>query len=78
MTTTQKLFYYKHFILGFYQGLNCLKWQFVAEVGITELPNSNPVSTPILVKIHNSYSFGFYIHQKTRMSKMAKLKDPKP
>lgn len=49
MTITQKLFYYKIFILDSYSGIapyfrllprdwNCLKRQFVGEMGITELP----------------------------------------
>jgi hypothetical protein len=47
-------------------------------MGITELPNSNFVSLPVLMKVYNICSFGFYTHQKGRQNDMTKLKDLKP
>lgn len=68
MTIIQKLFYYilvlypevvLSFILGSYPEIELFKRQFVGEMGLTELTNSNFESMQFSVKVHNIYCFRF-------------------
>lgn len=68
MTIIQKLFYYilvlypgvvLSFILGSYPEIELFKRQFVGEMGLTALTNSNFESMQFSAKVHNIYSFRF-------------------